>query len=705
MDISIKWPFKWTIVGSSGSGKTHFSLQIIKNSQKIFNNPPTKLIILYEEYQPIYDDFKKYIPTEIFQEKEFDLEKISLKQETDDRLLILFDDLYFSNNLDYISQFFLVKGRHRNISLIFLTQSIYNKSSLKNISRNSDHITLFKSIRLTEPHTFFSQLRPGSSKVLKDIYEKATEKPHSYIDIDLSQTCPDKLRYKSDIFDKFIKIYEMNGNSFKTMYVISKTDKEALEKNNSFKLNVENDSICKDGLNISVKPVKPRGKKVQFDTSSSKGDNGNDDDTNDEDRKNTEIIDNHEKNGERYSEISDLDTDYDEGQMLERLNKLRYDYDYPHQTDVQPVASAIPFQNIVSQQESSIPFIDYAGFEDSQTKDNETMKTRPMSKVKQSSISKHRFSPYPRRQPSFNEKISQQRKVIDDEINRLSHIRQQSHEVYPETLPLTANNVGEDLEETEHNVHTAPNKISQVNFKQKKTPSPSLLHYGQLSRFSPYSNRPPTLNEKISQQRKIIADEINRLSHIRQQLPDLNPETITLPELDWVESGYNNNSTLPIQTSKQVYFRQKKTPYSKSRPSSSEKISQERKNHDDEISRLSHMRQQVHEVHPEATPLPDDNGLDWDVTPIQTPNNDLKTQLNSNRVQFKRKQNNTLNYRIVPEDSEKSLIKSTEFKTLPTSIASSIWISTPRKNQYAFKKFKKYNQTKKHLLDGSFKKA
>ena len=205
MDISIKWPFKWTIVGSSGSGKTHFALEIIKNCEKIFDNPPNKLVLIYEEYQPIYDDFQKYIPTQIFQEKNVDLEEISLTQNSDDKLLILLDDLYFSNKLDYISEFFLVKGRHRNISLIFLTQSIYNKSSLKNISRNSDHITLFKSIRLTEPHTFFSQLRPGSSKVLKDIYEEATQKPHSYIDIDLSQTCPDKLRYKSDIFNKFIK--------------------------------------------------------------------------------------------------------------------------------------------------------------------------------------------------------------------------------------------------------------------------------------------------------------------------------------------------------------------------------------------------------------------------------------------------------------------------------------------------------------------
>ena len=35
IDISIKWPFKWCLVGTSGSGKTNFSLNIVKNSTRI----------------------------------------------------------------------------------------------------------------------------------------------------------------------------------------------------------------------------------------------------------------------------------------------------------------------------------------------------------------------------------------------------------------------------------------------------------------------------------------------------------------------------------------------------------------------------------------------------------------------------------------------------------------------------------------------
>ena len=69
---------------------------------------------------------------------------------------------------------------------------------------------MFKSVRLNEPHIFFSQLRPRSSQVLQDIYSKATEKSYSYLDIDLSQTCPDKYRYKTNLFSKVVTVFIIN---------------------------------------------------------------------------------------------------------------------------------------------------------------------------------------------------------------------------------------------------------------------------------------------------------------------------------------------------------------------------------------------------------------------------------------------------------------------------------------------------------------
>ena len=208
IDVSVKWPFKWCLVGSSGSGKTNFSLQVIRHAHRLFDQVPTKIIIVYKEYQEIYNQFNDHIPTDLFNEDEVDFEEIT--KENKENLLIICDDLYYSKKINEVAEHFLIKGRHRNTSWLVLTQSIFNHPALKNISRNSSHITMFKSVRLNEPHIFFSQLRPKTSKVLQDIYSKATEKSYSYLDIDLSQTCPDKYRYKTNLFSKVVTVFIIN---------------------------------------------------------------------------------------------------------------------------------------------------------------------------------------------------------------------------------------------------------------------------------------------------------------------------------------------------------------------------------------------------------------------------------------------------------------------------------------------------------------
>ena len=208
IDVSVKWPFKWCLVGSSGSGKTNFSLQVIRHAHRLFDQVPSKIIIVFKEFQEIYNHFNNYIQTEYFNEDEIDFEEIT--KDNKENLLIICDDLYYSKKINEVAEHFLIKGRHRNTSWLVLTQSIFNHPALKNISRNSSHITMFKSVRLNEPHIFFSQLRPKTSKVLQDIYSKATEKSYSYLDIDLSQTCPDKYRYKTNLFSKAVTVFIIN---------------------------------------------------------------------------------------------------------------------------------------------------------------------------------------------------------------------------------------------------------------------------------------------------------------------------------------------------------------------------------------------------------------------------------------------------------------------------------------------------------------
>ena len=120
VDVSIKWPFKWTLVGSSGSGKTNFALNIIKSFSTLVDQKLDRVVIIYKVFQEIYNAFDEYYPTSLFTEEECNIEELT-KSNTE-RLLIICDDLYFSKKLDEISEHFLIKGRHRNTSWIVLTQ-------------------------------------------------------------------------------------------------------------------------------------------------------------------------------------------------------------------------------------------------------------------------------------------------------------------------------------------------------------------------------------------------------------------------------------------------------------------------------------------------------------------------------------------------------------------------------------------------------
>ena len=94
VDISIKWPFKWCLVGSSGSGKTVFSLDLVKHMHRLVDQPPSKIVLIFKEYQKIYDEFNNYFPTEAVSEEDADIDFIT--KDNKERLLLICDDLYFS---------------------------------------------------------------------------------------------------------------------------------------------------------------------------------------------------------------------------------------------------------------------------------------------------------------------------------------------------------------------------------------------------------------------------------------------------------------------------------------------------------------------------------------------------------------------------------------------------------------------------------
>merc|ERR1711867_344977 len=152
-------------------------------------------------------------------------------------ILVVFDDLIGSNYLPEIANMFTVDVRHLNISMVFLSQRMFvNDEYFRQISQNCDYFCLFKNPRnSSEIRALAQQMTPGNI-VLVDIYQDATERPFTYLFINLTQECDVKVKYLSNLFDGNVYAYVNVGRSFKKMVAHGsfnsiRLSQESMEKN------------------------------------------------------------------------------------------------------------------------------------------------------------------------------------------------------------------------------------------------------------------------------------------------------------------------------------------------------------------------------------------------------------------------------------------------------------------------------------------
>ena len=206
-DIRLKENFKLFISGPSRCGKTFFVGNLIQNIKSFSRDPPEIVIYIYTVWQGKYDEMSSIVHHFIEDGEEMysRIQKLIFRK----RALIVFDDMMNSPSLPLIAKLFTVDGRHMNLSLVFLSQKLYkNDDYFRQISRNADYYCIFKSVRdLSEIRTLAQQMTPGSLDLVI-IYQKATKNPWSYLFIDLTQDCDDKLRYRCELFqhDHYVRV-------------------------------------------------------------------------------------------------------------------------------------------------------------------------------------------------------------------------------------------------------------------------------------------------------------------------------------------------------------------------------------------------------------------------------------------------------------------------------------------------------------------
>lgn len=193
MDPTWKHPFTCIIAGPTSCGKSTFIKRFIEEQKYLVNTS-------FEEI--IYCKPRDYsADCSIGCTKIFDgVPDIELFNDRKSRLVIL-DDMMREADENIVDLF--TKGSHHyNLSVIFVTQNIFNQGKgRRDISLNSHYIVLFKNPRDKQQILHLSkQVCPENVNFMREAYADATAEPHGYILLDLTQSTPDLIRFRTAIF-------------------------------------------------------------------------------------------------------------------------------------------------------------------------------------------------------------------------------------------------------------------------------------------------------------------------------------------------------------------------------------------------------------------------------------------------------------------------------------------------------------------------
>ena len=138
----LRHPFTAVVAGPTSCGKTAWVLKLVRNASNMIDPPPSRIHYCYGEYQSIFDDYSSVIFREGLPEMSDDV--FDGRQPT----LLIIDDLMSETN-QLVSNIFTKISHHRNISVIYMTQNVFDKNKFtRTISLNAHYLVLFKILKM-----------------------------------------------------------------------------------------------------------------------------------------------------------------------------------------------------------------------------------------------------------------------------------------------------------------------------------------------------------------------------------------------------------------------------------------------------------------------------------------------------------------------------------------------------------------------------
>lgn len=170
--------FRMLMCGPSGCGKTNTLMHMLYNLlyfDKIYlygkNLEQAKYRQLLETFRPISEEVG-YDVIETSNDEIIPLDEL----DNDNQKIVIFDDFVCEKNQKPLIQYF-IGGRHKNCSVIYLSQSYY--LTPKDIRLNCSHFCIFGSPSANETARMCREVN-----IPKDKFLKATAEPYSFAYID-----------------------------------------------------------------------------------------------------------------------------------------------------------------------------------------------------------------------------------------------------------------------------------------------------------------------------------------------------------------------------------------------------------------------------------------------------------------------------------------------------------------------------------------
>lgn len=205
-ETRFKHPFSMIVAGSSGSGKTVFTKQLLNFVDTKF----IKIYWFYSEWQDGYEDcqdvtFIAGMPDNLDEYLEI----------TGPKMMVFDDMMTQCAQSELIAKAFTQKRHHQNLSIVLILQNLLCQGKvMRNVHLNAQYIVLFQNPRDRSQFGHIArQLEPKHSKALVEAYMDATAKPYSHLLVDLKPFTPGVLRYRSECLSKDRQIVYVIGSS------------------------------------------------------------------------------------------------------------------------------------------------------------------------------------------------------------------------------------------------------------------------------------------------------------------------------------------------------------------------------------------------------------------------------------------------------------------------------------------------------------